>query len=284
MRLHVGTSGWQYDWWRDAFYPKATPKRRWLGHYACRFATVEVNNAFYRLPERTTFERWAAGTPDDFTFALKASRFLTHVKRLADPAEPVARMLDRARGLGQKLGPVLLQLPPQLAIALDRLDDALAQFPADQRVAVEFRHPSWFVDECRAVLEDRRARAVPRRSTGTPTADLAHRRLGLRPLPRREGPAVDLLRAGQPRELGRADGRAVARGRCAGLRVLQQRRRRVTRCVTPTSWPWPPGVRASRLRARRSCPRRRTDMGKGCATPRRTDASRTPCREARGQS
>ena len=227
MRLHVGTSGWQYDWWRDAFYPKATPKRRWLGHYACRFATVEVNNAFYRLPERATFERWAAGTPDDFTFALKASRFLTHVKRLADPAEPVARMLDRARGLGQKLGPVLLQLPPQLAIALDRLDDALAQFPADQRVAVEFRHPSWFVDECRAVLEDRRVALclVDRRGPRPPiwrTADWGYVRF-------HEGkgrPSPCYGRASLASWVA-ADGRAVARGRCAGLRVLQQRRRRV---------------------------------------------------------
>jgi uncharacterized protein YecE (DUF72 family) len=157
VRLHVGTSGWQYDWWRVAFYPRAMPRRQWLAHYAGCFATVEVNNAFYRLPERATFERWAATVPDDFTFALKASRFLTHVKRLADPAESVARMLDRARGLGHQLGPVLLQLPPQLAIALDRLDGTLAQFPEGQRVAVEFRHPSWFVDECRSVLERRGA-------------------------------------------------------------------------------------------------------------------------------
>ncbi len=153
MQLHVGTSGWQYDWWRDALYPRATPKRQWLAHYAGCFATVEVNNAFYRLPERATFERWAAATPDDFTFALKASRFLTHVKRLADPAEPVARLLERAGGLGRKLGPVLLQLPPQLDDRAGPPGRCPGAIPRGQRVAVEFRHPSWFVDECRSVLE-----------------------------------------------------------------------------------------------------------------------------------
>jgi len=155
--LHVGTSGWQYRDWRGAFYPKAAPPRDWLRHYAERFATVELNNSFYRLPERADFERWREGTPDDFVLAVKASRFLTHVRRLRDPEGPVERFMERARGLGPKLGPVLLQLPPQLAADPGRLAHALDCFPADVRVAVEPRHDSWFVDGVRALLEERGA-------------------------------------------------------------------------------------------------------------------------------
>src|SRR3954467_15088926 len=110
--MRIGTSGWQYKDWRDRFYPRELPYRLWLEHYAAAFGTVEVNNAFYRLPERKTFEDWRARTPADFVVTVKASRFLTHIKRLKEPEEPVGRLLDRAAGLGRKLGPVLLQLPP----------------------------------------------------------------------------------------------------------------------------------------------------------------------------
>ncbi len=106
------------------------------------------------MPEATTFAQWAARTPDDFVVGVKASRYLTHIKRLQDPAEPVARFMERARHLGSKLGPVLLQLPPNLQLSLERLDDTLSRFPSDVRVAVEFRHDSWFVDETRAVLSN----------------------------------------------------------------------------------------------------------------------------------
>ena len=111
----VGTSGWQYRSWRGRFYPTDVPQRQWLVHYAEAFATVEVNNAFYRLPERDTFVQWRERTPDDFIMAVKMSRYLTHIRRLREPAEPVARFLGRADALGHKLGPVLLQLPPTLA-------------------------------------------------------------------------------------------------------------------------------------------------------------------------
>src|SRR5262245_66602806 len=110
--LHVGTSGWQYRDWRGSFSPAGLAQRSWLGHYAERFATVELNSSFYRLPERDAFERWAETTPRDFVFAVKMSRFLTHLKRLRDPEEPVARFLERATALGHRLRPVLLQLPP----------------------------------------------------------------------------------------------------------------------------------------------------------------------------
>lgn len=157
MTVYVGTSGWQYRDWRGPFYPADLAQNRWLEHYADRFATVEVNNTFYRLPERSTFEEWAARTPADFVFAMKASRFLTHIRRLREPAEPVGRMLDHARGLKRKLGPVLLQLPPNLAADAARLKETLARFPRSIPIAFEPRHDSWFTDEIYDVLGARNA-------------------------------------------------------------------------------------------------------------------------------
>lgn len=152
MVVWVGTSGWQYADWRGAFYPPDGPQARWLAHYAARFATVELNASFYRLPERARFAAWAQATPADFVVAVKASRYLTHMKRLLDPVEPVARLLDHAAGLGAKLGPVLVQLPPSFKVDSGRLDAALEQFPPQVRVAVELRDPSWFRPEVEAVL------------------------------------------------------------------------------------------------------------------------------------
>jgi len=150
--LLVGTSGWQYRDWRGRLYPPDLPQRSWLEHYAERFETVEVNNAFYRLPERSVFEAWRARTPDDFVVTVKASRFLTHIKRLREPEEPVTRLLERARGLGDRLGPVLLQLPPTLRADVDLLAACLRCFPSDVRVAVEPRHASWWTTGLREVL------------------------------------------------------------------------------------------------------------------------------------
>lgn len=157
MAVWIGTSGWQYRDWRGRFYPPQLPVSRWLEAYAAAFATVESNAAFYRLPERRTFEDWAARTPPDFVMAVKVSRYLTHIRRLREPAQAVARFVDRVAGLGAKLGPVLLQLPPQLRCDPERLDAALAEFPPSFRVAVEFRHPTWFVDEIRTLLTERGA-------------------------------------------------------------------------------------------------------------------------------
>ncbi|WP_433859215.1 DUF72 domain-containing protein [Streptomyces kronopolitis] len=157
MTVLVGTSGWQYRDWRTVLYPPDRPQRLWLEEYARHFATVESNAAFYRLPEEKTFADWRARTPDGFVLAVKASRYLTHIKRLRDPAEPVARLMSRAAALGPRLGPVLLQLPPTLAADARLLDTCLGCFPAGTRVAVEPRHPSWWTAEIRAVLERRGA-------------------------------------------------------------------------------------------------------------------------------
>ncbi|MCA2218781.1 DUF72 domain-containing protein [Jidongwangia harbinensis] len=181
--LLIGTSGWQYRDWRPArdqvverpyLYPAGLPQRRWLEHYADRFATVEVNNAFYRLPERDTFQQWRERTPDGFRFAVKMSRYLTHIKRLRDPAEPVARFLSRADALGDKLGPVLLQLPPTLRADVAALADTLRRFPAGVRVAVEPRHPTWWTDEVRGVLERHGAALCWADRLGRPVTPLWH--------------------------------------------------------------------------------------------------------------
>jgi uncharacterized protein YecE (DUF72 family) len=170
----VGTSGWQYRDWRDRFYPAGLAQRLWLEHYAGQFATVEVNNAFYRLPERETFARWRDRTPDDFCLAVKMSRYLTHLKRLREPAEPVARFLDRATALGDRLGPVLLQLPPNLPCDVAALERTLARFPPDVRVAVEPRHPTWWTDEVRTTLRRHRAALCWADRAGRPVAPLWH--------------------------------------------------------------------------------------------------------------
>ena len=149
----MGTSGWQYKDWRGSLYEPKLPQRLWLERFAGAFATVEVNNAFYRLPERDTFAHWRERTPADFVFAVKMSRYLTHIKRLKEPAEPVARFLSRADALGDKLGPVLLQLPPTLKIDVAALDETLAQFPRTVKVAVEPRHDSWWTGEVRDLLQ-----------------------------------------------------------------------------------------------------------------------------------
>ncbi|HEX7265528.1 MAG TPA: DUF72 domain-containing protein [Candidatus Dormibacteraeota bacterium] len=155
--VFIGTSGWQYRHWRHVFYPDKLPQQSWLEHYAASFQTVEVNNTFYNLPEAGVFDAWKRQTPSDFVFALKMSRFLTHLKRLRDPEEPVERFMDRARSLGRKRGPILIQLPPMLKVDVGRLDAALAVFPSSERVAVEFRHESWFVSQVRSLLEQRGA-------------------------------------------------------------------------------------------------------------------------------
>src|SRR5208337_2367836 len=153
----IGTSGWQYRDWRGTFYPPDVPQRRWLEYYASQFATVENNGTFYRLPPRETFAGWRERVGDGFVMTIKASRYLTHVRRLRDPAEPVRRLLDAAAGLGDRLGPLLLQLPPDLRADPRLLADCLGQFPPQIRVAVEPRHESWWSGDVRDVLAARNA-------------------------------------------------------------------------------------------------------------------------------
>ncbi|HCT79508.1 MAG TPA: DUF72 domain-containing protein, partial [Micromonosporaceae bacterium] len=154
------------------FYPEGLPQRLWLEYYAEHFATVEVNNAFYRLPERNTFAQWRERTPDGFCMAVKMSRYLTHIKRLKDPQEPVARFFSRAEALGDRLGPVLIQLPPTLKANVDALAETLACFPDGTKVAVEPRHQSWWADDVRRLLEKHNAALCWADRLGRPIAPL----------------------------------------------------------------------------------------------------------------
>ena len=152
-RLRVGTSGWQYHDWRPSVYPVGLGQSHWLSRYAELFDTVEVNGTFYRLPSAATVARWAEATPADFRFAVKASRYLTHVRRLVEPREPCERLLARVGGLGPKLGPVLVQLPPHFPCEPERLEATLAVLGRHQvKVAVEVRDERWHDDRVYDVL------------------------------------------------------------------------------------------------------------------------------------
>lgn len=147
--IRIGTSGWIYKHWMGIFYPHKTPGNKQLAFYAEHFDTVEVNYSFYRLPGKSVFETWERSTPADFLFAVKASRYLTHMKKLKDPTEPLARLMERASGLGEKLGPILFQFPAQWEKNTERLAaflEALKVYPG-QRWTFEFRHESWLDED-----------------------------------------------------------------------------------------------------------------------------------------
>lgn len=143
-RAHVGCSGWQYRHWRGNFYPDTLPVNRWFEHYARIFDTVEINNSFYRLPPKQTMRNWRAQAPTGFIYAVKASRYLTHMRKLKDPAAPLALLFDRARMLGPHLGPVLYQLPPHWKPDYERLEEFLRAIPHDVAQTIEFREASWY--------------------------------------------------------------------------------------------------------------------------------------------
>lgn len=151
----IGTSGYVYRHWRKGlFYPAGLPAQQELGYYASRFRTVELNNSFYRLPTPEMVDRWRESTPEGFRFSVKASRFITHIKRLRDVSEGLALFLDRAERLGPKLGPILFQLPPTQQLELDRLRQFMALLPSGHRWAIEFRHPSWHTSGVYQLLTD----------------------------------------------------------------------------------------------------------------------------------
>jgi uncharacterized protein YecE (DUF72 family) len=143
-QLRVGTSGWIYKEWAGVFYPEEMPKRGELEHYATQFNTVEINATFYRLPLLSSTRGWHRRTPNSFVFAVKGSRFITHLKRLRVTALSLRKFFERIRPLGRKCGPILWQLPPNFAFESKRLEIFLKKLPATRRHAVEFRHPSWY--------------------------------------------------------------------------------------------------------------------------------------------
>ena len=150
--VRIGTSGYQYDDWRDRFYPKGLPKSRWFAYYAQYFGAVELNATFYRLPEAATFERWRDAAPKGFCYALKFSRYATHMKRLKDAPDTIGLFVERARLLGPKLGPILVQLPPRWKVNPTRLAAFLEAAPKSLRWAVEFRDRSWLCEDIYALL------------------------------------------------------------------------------------------------------------------------------------
>jgi uncharacterized protein YecE (DUF72 family) len=152
-RVWIGTSGWIYRDWRGRFYPERLPARRWFEYYACAFETVEINNTFYCSPPARTFARWARQAPNEFRYAVKANRYLTHQK-LCDPEEPLSRVLSMARILGPYLGPILYQLPPFWNCDPRRLAAFLKELPRDLEHVIEFRNPSWYTEEIRDLLAD----------------------------------------------------------------------------------------------------------------------------------
>jgi uncharacterized protein YecE (DUF72 family) len=153
--IRIGCAGWNYRDWKEPIYAGA-PQRRWLEAYAGRFATVEVNSTFYSLPKVETVQTWADQTPEGFVFAVKVSRYLTHIKRLGPPKTPGFKMLERLAPIASagKLGPLLWQLPPNFKRDDERLADGITRMPADLRHAVEFRHESWFCEPVMQILRD----------------------------------------------------------------------------------------------------------------------------------
>jgi uncharacterized protein YecE (DUF72 family) len=160
-RVRIGCSGWNYKDWRESFYPKGLPARRWLERYAEAFDTVEINNTFYRLPKRSAVENWVEQTPRGFVFTVKASRYLTHIKRLTTVQDGVKLLYERIAPLADspKMGPVLWQLPGNFQRDDERLRGALAELPKG-RHCFEFRHPSWFCDEVYRLLRRHRVALV----------------------------------------------------------------------------------------------------------------------------
>jgi len=156
-KIHVGTSGWHYEHWSGPFYPQDLKKENYLEYYAKWFHTTEINNSFYQLPKHKALEEWKNRTPEGFTFSIKASRFITHMKKLKDPEETVGNFMERVSALGPKAGPVLFQLPPKWRANPQRLREFLQTLDNDRRYAFEFRDPSWENEEIFKMLQDKNA-------------------------------------------------------------------------------------------------------------------------------
>lgn len=152
-RLYCGTSGFSYKEWKGRFYPAGLPAGEMLGYYATRLPAVEINNTFYRLPQKSLIDGWRAQVGDAFRFVIKAPRRISHIKRLADCSDEVGRLFDALDGLGERLGAVLVQLPPHLRVDVERLESFLSLLPRHAPVAFEFRHDSWRDDRVLGALQ-----------------------------------------------------------------------------------------------------------------------------------
>ncbi len=153
MSVRIGTSGWVYTHWRGVFYPKELRQTQWFSFYSRDFDTVEINNSFYRLPSAEMFDAWRRQAPPGFLYAVKASRYLTHMKKLKDPEEPLQRFFGRADRLNNSLGPVLYQLPPRWKVNLPRFEHFLSALPKGYQHVVEFRDASWLTEDVFRLME-----------------------------------------------------------------------------------------------------------------------------------
>jgi uncharacterized protein YecE (DUF72 family) len=151
--IRIGTSGWYYDHWKERFYPAGLPKSKWFEYYAQHFDTVEINNTFYHLPKEQTLRRWRELAPEGFLYAVKANRYITHIRKLHAAAEPLERFFERVNLLKNTLGPILYQLPPSLHKNLDLLAGFIKLLPKNKTAVFEFRHESWYTDETFDLLE-----------------------------------------------------------------------------------------------------------------------------------
>src|SRR3989344_8008068 len=181
-KVYIGTSGWVYSDWKGAFYPQDLPQRKWLEYYGQHFKTVEVNSTFYHQMKPATFENWAKSVPSDFVFSIKGSRFITHIKRLKPDRASIERFIESSKSLGDKLGPILWQLPPRFKEDEERLESFLVHCSQltvhrekksvnrepriDNRFAFEFRDPSWFDQSIYQILRKHNAALVIAESGG----------------------------------------------------------------------------------------------------------------------
>ena len=154
-KFYIGTSGWNYKHWKDKFYPEDVRIKDWLSFYTEKFDTVELNGSFYHLPKRDTFKNWKKHTPDNFIFSVKASRYITHNKKLKDPKDPVRNFYKGANGLGKKLGVTLFQLPPNLNFDEEKLKHFINILPTTKRYTIEFRNDTWWNDEVYKMLKNK---------------------------------------------------------------------------------------------------------------------------------
>lgn len=152
-KIFIGTSGWSYADWKEAFYPKDVKSKDWLAYYSSHFDTVELNNTFYHLPSENSIKSWFSTAPKGFVFAVKASQYITHLKRLTDPSETTRRFFDAIRGLKDHLGPILFQLPPSFKQNLERLQEFIRYLPPGFQYVFEFRHPTWYSDDTYDLLK-----------------------------------------------------------------------------------------------------------------------------------
>lgn len=187
MTIRIGTSGWVYSHWRGIFYPPDLRPRDWLAFYCGTFDTVEINNSFYRLPSVEAFDGWYTQAPPEFQYAVKASRYITHLRKLKEPEEPVRTFFERASRLAEKLGPVLYQLPPNWHVNLARFETFLAVLPPGNAHVVEFRDPSWLTEDVFRLMQrygvahcihDMYPLAVPVRVTSSPAYVRLHGDVG----------------------------------------------------------------------------------------------------------